>query len=70
MLIDHFLTLIEQGWQQAFARKNSFHHAIEQALAYPALFGQRPLSRVICGLGRGVKSVINTSLGSVGPEIR
>jgi hypothetical protein len=53
MLVETFVSLLETGWQEAFARKSSLRRAVEQALAGACVFGDRMISRVICALGRG-----------------
>jgi hypothetical protein len=53
MLTDTFLSLLEEGWKDVFARGASLRRAVEQAVATTCVFGNRMISRVICALGRG-----------------
>jgi hypothetical protein len=53
MLTDTFISLLEEGWKDIFARNASYRRAIEQAVATTCVFGNRMISRIICALGRG-----------------
>jgi hypothetical protein len=52
MLIEAYSSLLERGWQPAFAQARSHHRALEHALAGPCTLGRRTLSRTVCVLGR------------------
>ena len=52
MLIERFIKLLETGWHDTFARRNSHQRAMEQALANVCIYGDRMISRVICAVGR------------------
>lgn len=52
MLIQQFHSLLDRGWQAAFAQARSRQRAIEHAIALPCLFGRRTISRTLGALGR------------------
>ncbi len=52
MLGDHFHSLLETGWRDAFEQERTLHRAIEHAMATPCCFGRRTISRTVCALDR------------------
>lgn len=52
MLLASYCQLLETSWQPVFAQGRSHRRAIQHALAWPAVLGQRTLSRTVCALGR------------------
>ena len=52
MMVNTFISLLEQGWKNTFARRASWQRAIQQATATNCMFGGRMISRIICALGR------------------
>ena len=51
-LIQQYHSLLNRGWQGAFAQARSHERAIEHAIALPCVFGRRTISRTISALGR------------------
>lgn len=52
MLLDHFNSLLQQGWRNAFVQQRTLTRAIEHAVAMPCCFGRRTISRTVCALDR------------------
>jgi hypothetical protein len=52
MLLASYGSLLDQGWQPVFAQARSHQRAMEHALAWPSILGQRTLARTVCALGR------------------
>ena len=43
MLLNNYRSLLDQGWQPVFAQPRSHQRAIEHALAWPSVLGERTL---------------------------
>jgi len=52
MLLTSYSSILEKGWQPVFAQARSHERAIEHALAWPAVMGERTISQTVCALGR------------------
>ena len=52
MLLNHYRSLLEQGWQPVFAQPRSHQRAIEHALAWPSVLGERTIAGTVVALGR------------------
>ena len=52
MLLDHYRSLLDQGWQPVFAQPRSHQRAIEHALAWPSVLGERTIAGTVTALGR------------------
>jgi len=52
MLLDNYRSLLEQGWQPVFAQPRSHQRAMEHALAWPSVLGERTIAGTVVALGR------------------
>lgn len=52
MIVETFISLLEERWKDTFARGASLRRAVEQAIATTCVFGHRMIWGVICALGR------------------
>lgn len=52
MLLDQYVSLVEESCRAVFARPESRRRAIEHAIALPCTLGVRTISRTVCTLGR------------------
>ena len=52
MLLPSYSSILDKGWQPVFAQARSHQRAVEHALAWPAVMGQRTISQTVCALGR------------------
>jgi len=52
MLLANYRSLLEQGWQPVFAQPRSHQRALEHALAWPSVLGERTIAGSITVLGR------------------
>lgn len=52
MLLTNYCSLLQAGWQPIFAQERSHQRAIEHAVAWPAVLGERTIARTVCALGR------------------
>ena len=52
MLLTHYRSLLDQGWQPVFAQPRSHERAIEHALAWPSVLGERTIASTVTALGR------------------
>lgn len=52
MLLDNYRSLLDQGWQPVFAQPRSHQRAIEHALAWPSVLGERTIAGTVVALGR------------------
>jgi DDE superfamily endonuclease len=52
MLLSHYRSVLDQGWQPVFSQPRSHERAIEHALAWPAVLGERTIASTVTALGR------------------
>jgi hypothetical protein len=52
MLVDHYHSLLQEGWGDAFEQERTLHRAMEHAVAIPCCLGRRTISRAVCALDR------------------
>jgi hypothetical protein len=52
VLLANYCSLLDQGWQPIFAQPRSHQRAIEHALAWPSVLGERTIAGTITVLGR------------------
>lgn len=52
MLLANYRSLLDQGWQPVFAQPRSHQRALEHALAWPSVLGERTIAHTLTALGR------------------
>ncbi len=52
MLLESYVSLLEEGWSDVFSQGRTHRRAVEHALSLPMVLGRRTLSRSICSLDR------------------
>ena len=52
MLLENYCSLLEQGWQPVFSQPRSHQRALEHALAWPSVLGERTIASTVTALGR------------------
>jgi len=52
MLLENYISLLQEGWQDVFVQERTHRRAIEHALSLPMVLGRRTISRTICSLDR------------------
>ncbi len=52
MLLANYRALLERGWQPVFSQPRAHQRALEHALAWPSLPGERSISSTVTALGR------------------
>jgi DDE superfamily endonuclease len=52
MLLANYRSLLGQGWQSVFSQPRSHQRALEHALAWPSVLGERTIASTVTALGR------------------
>ncbi|HWT80162.1 MAG TPA: transposase [Candidatus Methylomirabilis sp.] len=52
MLLTHYRSLLGPGWQPVFSQPRSHQRALQHALAWPSVLGERTIASTVVALGR------------------